>query len=174
MRALRFAAFLAAALAVHFLGTYLFASFPVAFDVFLVVAVFHALDGKLVAGLLGGAAAGLLTDTLTGGPWGLFGIADTLVGYGTALAALRLVIQRASGVLLLFGLAAAGQQAVLTLLVVVFFAAGEHPAFVSVLLKVVTSGVLGLALYRGRQMLNRRLSLWRRSRASRLRLGISR
>jgi len=55
---------------------------------------------------------GLLHDTLTSGPYGLFGFADTIVGYTTARLAQRLVIQRSTGVLALVSFASVAQQAI--------------------------------------------------------------
>jgi rod shape-determining protein MreD len=55
------------------------------FDLPLLVTVFFAVARRSqVAGLLTGAAIGLLQDTLTHQPLGLYGIAKTVVGYGAS------------------------------------------------------------------------------------------
>ena len=86
--------------------------FARAVDVFLVVVALHGLQGNSLSGLLVGLLVGLLQDTLTSGPFGLFGFADTIVGYVTARLAQRLVIQRATGVLAVVSFASALQQAI--------------------------------------------------------------
>ena len=83
MRALRFFLALGVAAVLQFVGMQLFPWFTLAVDFFLVIAVFNAMDGSTLAGMLGGCLAGLLTDALTGGPFGLYGFANTVVGYGT-------------------------------------------------------------------------------------------
>jgi rod shape-determining protein MreD len=149
----------------------LFPWFTLAVDFFLVIVVFNALDGSTLAGMTGGCAAGLLTDALTGGPFGLFGIANTVVGYGTATAAQRLVIQRASSSLLVFCLAAAAQQAVVLALALLLLPSPGAPDVRWIAVKVATSGVLGLALYLGRGRFTSRMEVWRRTRTSKVRFG---
>ncbi len=171
MRALRFATGLAAAALVHFAGMQVFGDFAQAVDLFLVILVFHALDGATLPGMLGGCVAGLLTDALTGGPFGLFGLADTIVGYGTAATAQRLVIQRASSSLLLFGLAAAAQQALVLGISLLLVPAPGVPDVRWVTVKVISSGVLGVFLYLSRRRLRSRTEAWRRSRTAKIRFG---
>lgn len=112
MRAGRFALALGLAILVHALGVRLHPVFGQAIDLFLVLAVLNALDGDSRAGLLGGLAAGTAHDALAGGLFGLFGFADTLIGYGVARLSQRLVIERPSGVLPVAAVAAVVQQAV--------------------------------------------------------------
>ena len=76
------------------------------------VVALHGLRGNSLSALLVGLLVGLLQDTLTSGPFGLFGFADTIVGYVTARLAQRLVIQRPTGVLALVSFASALQQAI--------------------------------------------------------------
>ena len=85
MRALKLLAGVAAALLVHLAGTQLFGGFGRFLDVFLVVVVIYALEGETLSAIFVGLFVGLLHDTLTGGPFGLFGFADTIVGYGTGV-----------------------------------------------------------------------------------------
>lgn len=153
----------------QFAGMQLFPWFTLAVDFFLVIAVFNAMDGAPVAGMLGGCLAGLLTDALTGGPFGLYGFANTVVGYGTATAALRLVIQRASSSLLVFCLAAAAQQAVVLALALLLLPTPGAPDVRWIAVKVATTGILGLALYLGRGRFLRRMEGWRRARTARIR-----
>ncbi len=160
MRAVRFVLALAAAVAVHTLGTRLVPGFSRFVDLFLVVAVLQGLSGRSLAGLGGGLAAGLTHDVLSGTPFGLYGFADTLVGYLTARLAQRLVIQRASGVVLLVAGMSLVQQ--LTLLLVHLLAAPPvaWPDPRWLLLRALTCGVLGGMLVSLR-------TLWRRGTAAR-------
>ena len=171
MRALRFGLALLAVSVLHFVGMQIFPWFFAAVDLFLVVLVFNAMDGDTLAGMLGGAAAGLLTDALTGGPFGLIGIADTIVGYSTAAAGQRLVIQRASSSLLVFCLAAAAQQALILGIAVLIVPNPEAPDLRWVLIKVASTGVLGLILYQTRARMLVRMDSWRRNRTSKVRFG---
>ena len=94
MQSLKLLAAIALAALVHFVGVRLWPDFARAVDVFLVVVALHGLRGNSLSGLLVGLLVGLLQDTLTSGPFGLFGFADTIIGYVTARLAQRLVIQR--------------------------------------------------------------------------------
>lgn len=169
MRALRFTLGLLIALVVHFVGMQFFPWFTRAFDLFLVIVVFHSMDGATVAGMLGGMAAGLLTDSLTGGAIGLFGMADTIVGYGTAATAQRLVIQRAGSSFLVFSLAAATQQALLVGITLLLIPNPEAPDFRWVLIKVLTTGILGLVLYLSSTRMRTRMEARRRSKTAKIR-----
>lgn len=169
MRALRFAAVLLATVLAQLAGVRLIEDFPRAVDLLLVLVVFNGLRGDLAAGLFGGLAAGLVSDALTGGLYGLHGFADTIVGYGTAYAAQRLVIQRPSSVMLMFALAAVSQQAVLTGLVLLLQPEAQLPVLPWVLIKVGTVGLLGWVLFSIGRWSRRRFLSWRRSRTARLR-----
>lgn len=91
MRAVRFLVGLLVAGVVHVLGVQLFDGFSSTIDVFLVVALFNSLGGSPLAGLLGGLVTGWCADVMTGGLYGIYGFCNTLVGYGAAVAAQRLV-----------------------------------------------------------------------------------
>src|SRR6185369_5251891 len=108
--AIKLALGLAAAVLAHFVGTRLFPVFPQVVDLFLVVVALNALSGNSLAGLLAGMVVGLLYDSLYSHLYGLYGFADTIVGYGTARLAQRLVIQRPTGVLAVVGLATILEQ----------------------------------------------------------------
>ena len=66
------------------------------FDLPLLVVIFFAVARRSpVTGLLTGAAIGLLQDSLTGHPIGLFGIAKTVVGYGASSLGVKLDVEHA-------------------------------------------------------------------------------
>ena len=90
MESLKLIATIALAALVHFIGVRLWPDFVRAVDVFLVVVALHGLRGNSLTGLLIGFVVGLLQDTLTSGPFGLFGFADTIVGYVTAAKGVKL------------------------------------------------------------------------------------
>jgi len=169
VRGLRVAGAILVALLVHLLAVRFLPGFPVYVDLFLVLVVFNALDGHLLAGLLGGFAAGLVTDALTGGFFGLFGFANTLIGYGSALATKRVVIEHATGAFLFFGVAALAQQAVLVVLSLILLPGGPLPGMVSVGVKVLTTGVFGSLLFFGRGRLSGVSVRWRKMRRGKIR-----
>jgi rod shape-determining protein MreD len=173
VRALKLLAALLAAVLLHVAGVHLWPSFPRSVDLLLVVVVLNALDGDSFAGLAGGLLAGLVHDALTGGLYGLYGFADTLVGYLTARAGQRLVIQRAAGVMVVVLLATLAQQGILALLVALLFsdqsAMPDLPALSWVVIKAVVDGLVGWALYVGSGRFGRLREARRRSRLSKLR-----
>jgi rod shape-determining protein MreD len=168
--AVKLALGIAAALLAHLVGTRLSPDFPRVVDVFLVVVALHALSGNTLTGLLVGMAVGLVHDTLTGGLYGLHGFADTIVGYGTARLAQRLVIQRASGVFLVVGLASVLQQVVLVGLTFLLLLDPVLPRPQWVGAKAVACGLLGMLIYAVAGSMGRNYESRRRSRMSRLRL----
>lgn len=169
MRSLRFAVALAVATLLQIAGVSLFPQFSLAVDFFLVIVVFNAMDGNSAAGMFGGTVAGLVTDGLTGGYFGLFGIANTVVGYGTAVTAQRLVIQRPASSLLVFAVAAAAQQLILLGLSLLFLADADLPQYSWILVKVGTTGLLGGVLYLANRRMRSRVEMWRRTRKTRIR-----
>lgn len=168
MRFLRFLLALAAALLVHLVGVRVWPEFPRAVDLFLVVLVYEALDGNTLAGLLAGVAVGALEDTLTGALFGLFGCADTVVGYATARLAQRVVIQRAPGIMLVFLAASVVQQLVLTVLALLFFPDPPMPDPLWVAVRAATSAVVGLFMILAGRQGRARYETWRRGRVGRL------
>lgn len=170
MTAARYLAAVAAAVLLHAVGTLLWPDLPRATDLFLVVTVFYALEGRLMPATFGGLVAGLASDALTGGPYGLAGLADTILGYGSAFMAQRLVIRRASSVFLLFALAAAAQQAIMIAVTLVLFPErGGFPGYTWPVVKVASVGLLGAMLFVGRARLRVSLEKRRTGRAGRLR-----
>ena len=72
------------------------------FDLPLLVTVFFAVVRRNpVSGLLTGSVIGLLQDSLTHNPIGLYGIAKTVVGYGASSLGVRLDVENAGARLLL-------------------------------------------------------------------------
>jgi rod shape-determining protein MreD len=128
VQVLRFSAALAAVVLVHLAGSWAWSEFPRALDLFVVLVVANAREGRSLRGLVGGMVAGLAHDVLSGGPYGLFGIADTILGYFTARAAQRVIIERASMVLLVVAAATLAQQAILMALQATVMEQAEPPA----------------------------------------------
>jgi rod shape-determining protein MreD len=163
------------ALLVQLIGLHLMPGFTRYVDVFLVVVAIFALDASSLAAIGVGLLIGLLQDSLANGPLGLFGFADTAVAYATARLAQRLVIQRATGVLLVIGFASLLQQALLVLLAFMLLPNPALPdplgAAVQSAIKAVVCGVLGMMVYGGAGQWRRGVEARRRGRMGRLRLG---
>ena len=168
MPSLRFAAAIIAAVVLHSVGARLWGDFPSAVDLFLVVVVMRALGSSVLTGLLGGLAAGLVADSFTGSLYGLNGFADTILGYSTAYAAHRFVIQRATSVFVLFSLAAALQRGILIGLALVIAPESSIPSFFWSLVAVGTTGLLGTVLWASSRRLSGRWRIWKSFRSSRL------
>ncbi len=169
MRAARFIAGLLVAVVVHFIGVRLFDDFTSFMDVFLVVALFNALGGSPIAGLLGGLATGWVADVMTGGLYGSYGFCNTVVGYGAAVAAQRLVIHKPTNVFLLFSLGAAAQQLLLVALGRLLRPGAATPELIWLLVLFLAVGATGLAGHLMRNRFRRWRARWRRSRTARLR-----
>lgn len=164
----RFVAGLLLAAILHFVGVQLVDWFPRAFDLFLLAAVAEARRGQPVAGMLAGLAAGLLTDGLTGGPYGLFGFADTAVAWGVAVAARQLVVQRTTSLAALFAAAAAAQQALVAGLALIFRPGAELAAPEWLLARVGTTALAGLLWIRAAEWVLGRFAARRSSRQKKL------
>jgi rod shape-determining protein MreD len=147
MTAVRYAAALLVVLLVHSLGTWLIPEYGRSVDLFLVLTVLWGLRGDSLGGLAGGLLAGLVEDVLTAGPFGLHGFANTLVGYGAARLAQRLVIERPSGVLLVTAAGSAVQQALLASLVLLLLPERELPAPLWIAIRAGVCGVVGLVVF---------------------------
>jgi rod shape-determining protein MreD len=171
VESLKLVAVIALAALVHFLGVQLWPGFTGAVDVFLVVVALHGLRGNSLSGLLVGLLVGLLQDTFTDKPFGLFGFADTIIGYVTARLAQRLVIQRPTGVLALVSFASALQQAIAVGLAFLLLPAPEFPSPVWGVIRAGACGVLGMAVYIVAGRWRSSSETRRRGRMSRLRLG---
>ena len=171
MNVLKFLAAVAAAVLFHFLGVRMIPNFALVLDVFLVVVVLYGLESSSLAALFAGLAVGLLHDSLTGAPYGLFGFADTIIGYGAARLAQRLVIQRATGVLALVSFAAVAQQAIVIGLAFLLLPMPEVPNPVWVAIRAGACGLLGMSIHIASAHFRRTAEARRRGRMSRLRLG---
>ncbi len=172
MRAvLRFVASLGLALVLHLAATRLVPGWPRFVDFFLVVLVANALATGPLLGMLAGLAAGLAADGVSGGPLGLFGLAGTVVGYGAAYVAQRVVIQRSLSAFALFVAATVLQQAILLAVVALLLPRPQGPDWLGVLVKAGTTGVLGTLLFAAQRAARRRYERWQQGRPSRLRLG---
>ena len=71
------------------------------FDLPLLVTIFFAMARRSqVAGLLTGGIIGLLQDSLTHQPIGIYGIAKTIVGYGASSLGIKLDVENAGALFL--------------------------------------------------------------------------
>lgn len=138
-------------------------------DLLLVVVVWIALSSGAVGGQVVGMLAGFLSDGLTGGSFGLYAIADTLVGYFAAVLRQRVVLQR-SVLVLMFAAAAATQSLIVMSLNFLFVGEAEQSSWVVVGTRIVTTAALGGALLAIEGRTRSQWSLWQRRRRSRLRL----
>src|SRR5215217_4430773 len=166
--ALKLLAGLAAAVLLHLGLMQLWPELARPLDVFLVVVVLYGLGGNSLASLFAGMAVGLVHDTLTNNPFGLFGFADTIVGYSAARLAQRLVIQRATGVLAVVSFAAVLQQALVTGLAFLLLPAPELPNPIWAAVRAGACGLLGMAVYIATSRWRRSSEARRRGRMSRL------
>lgn len=169
MRFLRFLLLLGLVVLLHGLGTRFADWFPARIDLFLVFVVAWAAESSPLTGLVVGLTAGLAADAVSGGPFGLNGFADTLVGYGVALAVANLAKLNTVGAAALYAVAAVVQQAVLVLLVVLLLPDPNLPSLEAVLWKTVSTAFSGAVVFRGRRKLAGSLKRWRQSREDRLR-----
>jgi cell shape-determining protein MreD len=105
-----------------------------------------------------------------GGLFGLHAFADTVVGYGVALAAQRVVVGQQAARVLIFAAAAALQQLVLMgLLRSMVGGNAPLPSFGSFIGKVVTTALLGAALISMESRARTQWSSWQRRRSRTLR-----
>ncbi len=170
MRLVRFLAVLVLVVMGHAAGVRLSPVFPRVIDLFLIWVVLNALDGETLPGMLRGTAAGLLYDTLSAGPFGLFGFADTIVGYGTARLAQRLVIKRGTGVFGVVALAVLAQQFVVTALAFLVLPEPKPPGFLWTLIRGGGCGALGAGVFVFLGIWSRHRARRRRHRTKRLRI----
>lgn len=169
-RALQFAAALIAAVLFHLIGVRLVAEWSLMLDLMLIVVVFNALDGSTPAGMIGGLAAGWATDALVGPVFGIFGLVDTIIGYGAAYAVQRIVIQRPAGAALFFALAVACQQGLVLALSLLLLSDPEIPAYHWLVIKAGATGLLGAIVFYLRRRVASQVDLWRHTRQTRIRL----
>ena len=91
------------AIAIPLVSLFLQAFLPMRFHFFsvvdlpLLVVIFFALARRSpVTGLLTGAAIGILQDALTHHPIGVYGIANTIVGYGASSLGVKIDVENAA------------------------------------------------------------------------------
>lgn len=171
MRVLKFFAALGLAIMVHLIGVKIDPGFARAVDVFVVLIALHALESSSLSALFAGLLVGLVHDTLTGGLFGFYGFAGTIVGYGTARLSQRLVIQRPTGVLAVVSFAAALEQAIVVGLAFLLIADPPLPDPLWIAIQSGACGVLGMIVYVVTGHWRRNAEARRRNRMSRLRLG---
>jgi rod shape-determining protein MreD len=171
LRFIRFALVLALAALLHFLAARLDLPGASAVNLFLVILVREALQGNTLWGLFAGVVVGAVEDTFSGRLYGLHGCADTLVGYGTALIAQRVVIERTGGVMLTYLGAAVAQQILLLVLVLLILPRGGAPEIPWILARAGVVAVLGGVVHVLTRQWRKRYEGWRHHRGSRLRFG---
>ena len=170
MTFVRFLLALLAAYLVHLVGVSISPLFPRIVDPFLLVVVWYSMRTGPVGAELIGTATGLLQDGLSGGLFGLHAFAETVVAYGVALAAQRVVVGQQAARVLIFTAAAAVQQLVLIgLLRSMIGANAPLPSIGSVISKLVTSALLGAALISMESRARSGWSSWQRRRSRILR-----
>lgn len=140
-------------------------------DVFLVLLLNQALRTTPVKGMLYGLVVGLVADAVSGGPYGLSGIAGTVTGFGAAVISQLVVIQRSTGAFALFAAGAALQQLVLVGVVQLTFPQPLMPEGLSIGVTVLTTALLGMALFQIGRGLRRRYSSWQQGRPAKIRWG---
>lgn len=170
MTIVRYVAALLVAILVHAAGVWAAAEFALAVDLFLVLTVLYGLRGSSLGGLFGGLGAGLVQDVLTAGPFGLHGLANTIVGYGVARLTQRLVVERPSGVLLVAAAASLVQQAILASLVLLLLPQRELPEPMWLGIRAVGCGVVATVVYLATQRWRRGAETRRLARGKPLRL----
>lgn len=137
---------LAAAVLVHLAGIRLFPELPLYVDLFIVVVTVRALEGRSLPGMLGGLLAGLAHDVLSGGPYGFYGFADTLVGYFVARAAQRVIGERLSIRTLVVMIAVLAQEAVLLGLEAALLGGPRLPDPLALVVKAGVAGAVAFGL----------------------------
>lgn len=142
MRVLRLLGGLLAAVVVHLLLVAIAPGTAAVLDPFLLLIAFNSMDGNLVMAYAGGAAVGLTQDALTGGLYGVHGVAGTVVGYAGARAAQLLTLQRGYYIALFFAAAVLIQALVLQGLLL---ALQESPELLSLRQLVLRVAIMGPA-----------------------------
>ena len=171
MQTLKLLAAVVLAALVHFIGMRVSPVFGQVVDVFLVLVALHGLRGSSLSALLVGCLVGLLQDSLSSGPFGLFGFADTIVGYVTARLAQRLIIQRATGVLAVVSFASVLQQTIVIGLAFLLLPGPELPNPLWAAARAGICGLVGTAAYLVGDHWRRTAESRRRGRMNRLRMG---
>ena len=170
MTFVKFLVALLAAYLVHLVGVSVSPLLPRIVDPFLLVVVWYSMRTTPVGAELIGTATGLVQDGISGGLFGLHAFAGTLVGYGVALAAQRIVVGQQAARVLVFAAAAALQQLVLVVLLRSLVGANApSPSLGSFIGKVLVTALLGAALIGMEARARSQWSSWQRRRSRTLR-----
>ena len=165
----RFLVALAVAYLTQLVGLRVSPHFTLVVDPFIVVLVWFAMRTNPLLGQLFGAGAGLVQDALAGGVFGLHAFANTLVGYGVALAAQRVVVGQQAVRVLIFAAAAALQQGVLIGLMTAMLENAPLPHLGFILAKIVVTALAGAVLISLESHARSQWSSWQRRRSRQLR-----
>lgn len=144
MAVVRFLIGLLLAVALHAGAVRVVPGFAAYVDLFLVATALAARRGHPYGGLCAGLAAGWAADALGGGPFGLYGFANSTVGYAAATAARNLVVANTGSLAALFALAALAQALLLGLVALLGVTGPVPPPLLPAAAKIATSVVLGL------------------------------
>lgn len=126
-------------------------------DPFLLVVVYCALVGGEMHGMLAGAAAGWVQDSLFGGPvLGLSALSKLLVGFGVGVVAGRFLVANAAGRALVVLLAAFADAVVVEWLASVFSIEVTGLSFLALVSRATLTALAGSLLY---ALVDRRVSL---------------
>lgn len=171
MKVLRFLAGLVLTVLAHLALVRWVPAAPHSVDLFLVFMTYHAVGVPSPAGMLVGLVTGLAADAVSGNPFGLFGLAGTLLGYGVARLTQHVVIERAASAFRLFLAASVVHQALAVGLALLVLPHPKVPGWVAVVVRATSSGVLGVLLYAVRRNVQRRVGRWQEGRPTRVRWG---
>lgn len=117
-------------------------------DPFLIVAVYCALTGGELHGMLAGAAAGWVQDIHFGGTvLGLAGLTKILIGFATGFASTRFHLIEAPARMLVLFLATAADAVIYVQLAAVFDVASYQLTPVGILVRAIVNAVVGVAAY---------------------------
>lgn len=161
MKLLRFLVALVFATAFYGGALKLFPALVVWVDPFLILVLFLSLECHPAWSLSQGMVAGLAYDAMSGGLFGLHGIANTIVGYASARLQQRFVVQGAFQVSLLFALATALQQALLAFLQFLLVRSAEISGAATVGGKMLITSVVCTVLFKAAS----RFQHWRSDRS---------
>ena len=165
----RFLVALLLAYLVQLLGLAVTPHFTQVVDPFLVVLVWFSMRTNPLLAQLLGAGTGLLQDALSGGLFGLHAVANTLVGYGVALAAQRVVVGQQAVRVLIFAAAAAAQQTILALVMMAMLDDPPLPHLGFAIAKVLVTALAGAVFISLESKARSQWSSWQRRRSRTLR-----
>ena len=160
-----------AAVLAHLAAAALAPEAPRFLDLFALVAILSGLSARPLVGLLGGVLAGFTHDLLAGSPFGLYAFADTFAGYLSARVSQRIVLERASAIMLATMVATLVQQSILYLLVTALLTDLTAQSPIWWVVKAAANGLLAFMITAGQGGLEGARERRRRDRVDRLRLS---